>query len=146
MDRRKPTRAVQESAEVVVPLVAHQRLREGPNDEEQGRAFDRLDAREPLHASRPANTRLPTHGDHRFNSPTGRCDVGVDRETNLAQVVRLTTAVNGGATNTVATALASIARLVSSLCRTAECGPACPVVWGGRPARAVLTRLRCNFE
>ena len=31
--------------EVVVPAVAHQRLREGPNDEEQGRAFDRLGRR-----------------------------------------------------------------------------------------------------
>ena len=42
-DRRKLARVVQESAEVVVPAVAHQRPREGPNDEGQGRALDRLD-------------------------------------------------------------------------------------------------------
>ena len=95
--------------------------------------------------STPADRHIPGPrkcGDHRFNSPTGRCGVGVDRETNLAQVVRLTTAVTGGATNTDATDLPLFDRLVSSLCRTAGCGPACPVVWGGRPARAVLTRFR----
>ena len=99
--------------------------------------------------STPADRQIPGPrkcGDHRFISPTGRCDVGVDRETNLAQVVRLTTAVNGGATNTVAADLAAIARLVSSLCRTAGCGPACPVVWGGRPARAVLSAPVKAFE
>ena len=96
--------------------------------------------------STPADRHIPGPrkcGDHRFNSPTGRC--GVDRETNLAQVVRLTTAVTGGATNTDATDLPLIDRLVSSFCRTAGCGPACPVVWGGRPARAVLTRFILRF-
>jgi len=83
------------------------------------------------HPSTPADRHIPgprTFGDHRFNSPTPRCGVGVDRETNLAQIVRLTTAVTGGATNTDGTDLPLIDRLVSSLCRTAGCGPACPVV------------------
>ncbi len=44
--RRNSPRAVQKSAEVVVPILECQSRREGPNDEEQGRAFDRLGARD----------------------------------------------------------------------------------------------------
>jgi hypothetical protein len=70
---------MQESAEVVVLLLEDQSSQEAPNDEVQGRAIARLDAREPLFVRR----------DHRFIVPTGTYRVGAERETSLESVPRV---------------------------------------------------------
>jgi|LakMenE18May11ns_1017448.scaffolds.fasta_scaffold9935370_3 hypothetical protein len=62
---------MQESAAAVVLHFQFQWKQEGLNNEEQGGAIKRFDAREPPHARRAEFTGLREHEDHRFNSPTG---------------------------------------------------------------------------
>ena len=67
----KLPRAVQNSAEVIVPNLEAQSRWEGPNNEEQGGAIGTLAAKEPLVASRSVFPRRRWRPDHRFTIPTG---------------------------------------------------------------------------
>src|SRR6056297_2441736 len=93
-DRWKPLRAVQKSAEVMVPILERQSRREGPNDEEQGGAIGSLTAREPLGTSRPVLSRRRWHRDYRFSIPTGRYRRDARRAASLERLHRVTDAAS----------------------------------------------------
>jgi len=137
-DRRKPVRAMQESAAVVVPPPPVQGGREGPNDEEQGRVLPHLVAREPLADSVLGRCRP----DHRLTVPTGTNRHGAAGETRLELACETLTepsvADPNGRRRTFPNAFAHELELVR---RTAVCGPACTVVWGGRSEMTALTRF-----
>ena len=70
---------MQESAEVVLPILEFQSRREGPNDEEQGGAIDQLATTEPLFYRR----------DRGFTIPNGINRSGAGRAASLEPVSRV---------------------------------------------------------
>ena len=78
---------MQESAEVIVPILENQSRRDGPNDEEQGGVIDRLAAREHLVARRAESFRRRTRRDHEFATPPGTNRNGADRAASLELIL-----------------------------------------------------------
>ena len=137
-DRRKPVRAMQESAAVVVPPPPVQGGREGPNDEEQGRVLPHLVAREPLADSVLGRCRP----DHRLTVPTGTNRHGAAGETRLELACETLTEPSVADPNSRRrTFLNAFAHELKLVRRTAVCGPACTVVWGARAEMTAPTRF-----